>query len=153
MRVAAARGLVQEFKQRSLLCFQAKCFTQVDYKSFSFKEDRVCCKQIQVKILNRYHCNSLLDSPEMMARYRDNICTQPIKQLKLSRKYEKVFWNLMSDYCNDIDTAWWGLRLIEKKNVPPKRTTFLTTYVYEVLVGMLRKIRFSDYPLHKIFKN
>ena len=55
------------------------------------------------------------------------------------------FWDCLS-------TAWWGLHLIEK-NVPTKRTTILTTYVHEVIVGLFRKIRFNDYPLHKIFKN
>ena len=38
------------------------------------------------------------------------------------------------------------------KNVPPERTTFLTIYVHEVLVGMFREIRLRDYTLHKIFK-
>ena len=74
------------------------------------------------------------------------ICKDTFQNFK--RCFKVLQWSIFSF----AFTAWLGLRLIEK-NVPPKRITFLTTYVYEVLVFIFRKIRFSDYPLHKNFKN
>ena len=56
--------------------------------------------------------------------------------------------DIRPQYCN---TACWCLRLT-KKNVPPKRPPNLNTYMHGVYQDMFRKIRFRDYPHHKIFK-
>ena len=53
---------------------------------------------------------------------------------EIESNYLRIFSHIYCAKQKHMFTAWWGLRLI-KKNVPPKRTKFLTTYVYEVLVG------------------